>query len=73
VKEIARFMNVYLQTIFAPVITTFLFYYIFSLSIGPYAKTVHDISYIAFLAPGLVMMAIMQNAFANPSSSLITS
>lgn len=70
-KEVGRFLNVYTQTIIAPVITTLLFYAVFALAFGGIAKTVGDIPYLAFLAPGLIMMTMVQNAFANTSSSIV--
>ncbi len=69
-KEIGRFMNVYIQTIFAPLITLGLFFTVFSLSIGG-DKQVFGVPYMHFLAPGLLMMTMIQNSFANSSSSLI--
>lgn len=70
-KEIGRFMNVYTQTIVAPVVTTLLFYAVFALAFGGIARTIGDIPYLEFLAPGLVMMTMVQNAFANTSSSMV--
>jgi len=71
-KEVGRFLNVYTQTIVAPVITTMLYYAIFALAFGGIAKTIGDgIPYLTFLAPGLIMMTMVQNAFANTSSSLM--
>lgn len=70
-KEISRFMNVYLQTLVAPVITTLLFYTIFALAFGGDVRMVGDIPFMKFLAPGLIMMTMVQNAFANTSSSLV--
>lgn len=70
-KEVGRFMSVYTQTIVAPVITTLLFYAVFALAFGGVARTIGDIPYMAFLAPGLVMMTMVQNAFANTSSSMV--
>lgn len=71
-KEVGRFLNVYTQTIVAPVITTMLYYAIFALAFGGIAKTIGDgIPYLTFLAPGLIMMTMVQNAFANTSSSLV--
>ena len=70
-KEIGRFMNVYTQTIMAPMITTLLFYAVFALAFGGITRTIGDISYLTFLAPGLLMMTMVQNAFANTSSSMI--
>ncbi len=72
-REIDRFVNVYLQTIIAPVITTLLFYTIFALAFGGVARQVGDIPFLEFLAPGLIMMVMVQNAFANTSSSIVIS
>lgn len=70
-KEVGRFVSVYTQTVVAPVITTLLFYAVFALAFGGVARTVGDMPYMTFLAPGLVMMTMVQNAFANTSSSLV--
>ncbi len=70
-KEIRRFLKVYLQTVVAPVATTLMFLAVFMLSMGRAVMTVHDVPFAQFLAPGLIMMAMVQNAFANTSSSLI--
>ena len=66
-----RFLKVYLQTVVAPVATTLMFLAIFMLSMGRAVVQVHDVPFARFLAPGLIMMAMVQNAFANTSSSLI--
>lgn len=68
-KEVGRFLNVYMQTIVAPVITLMMFFTVFSLSFKQHAGI--EISGLMFLAPGLLMMTMVQNAFANPASSLI--
>ncbi len=70
-RETSRFLKVYIQTIIAPVITTLIFLTIFSLAIGPLRGNINSIPFIQFLAPGLIMMAIIQNAFANATSSLM--
>ena len=70
-KEVGRFMNVYTQTVVAPVVTTLLFYAVFALAFGGVARTIGEIPYLVFLAPGLVMMTMVQNAFANTSSSMV--
>ncbi len=70
-KEIGRFINVYTQTIVAPVVTTLLYYAVFALAFGGLTMTVGEIPYLVFLAPGLVMMTMVQNAFANTSSSIV--
>jgi ABC-2 type transport system permease protein len=73
-KEIRRFVKVYTQTILAPVATALLFYLVFSLAMGGGApRTVDGVPYFNFLAPGLIMMAMTQNAFANTSSSVMVS
>jgi ABC-2 type transport system permease protein len=70
-KEVRRFLKVYFQTIVAPVVTTLLFLAIFALSIGRSTVLVAGVPFQQFLAPGLIMMAMTQNAFANTSSSLL--
>ncbi|CAA7619774.1 ABC-type multidrug transport system [Candidatus Terasakiella magnetica] len=70
-KEVRRFLKVYFQTIVAPVVTTLLFLAVFALAVGPVAAEVKGVPFIQFLAPGLIMMAMVQNAFANTSSSII--
>lgn len=70
-REVGRFMSVYTQTIIAPVVTMFMFYAVFMLAFGGMHRMVGDTPFAHFLAPGLIMMAMAQNAFANTSSSLI--
>lgn len=70
-REVGRFVKVYSQTIVAPVVTTLLFYAVFALAFGGLGKIVNDVPFLQFLAPGLVMMTMAQNSFANTSSSLI--
>ena len=70
-KEVRRFLNVYTQTLLAPIVTTLLFLAIFTLALGRSVQSAGGVGYAEFLAPGLIMMAIMQNAFANTSSSLV--
>jgi len=72
-KEVRRFMNVATQTVLAPVVTTLLFLAIFTLALGRAAPEVGGVTYAQFLAPGLVMMSMIQNAFANTSSSILIS
>ncbi len=72
-KEVRRFLNVFTQTVAAPVITTLLFLAIFTLALGRAVETVNGISFSVFLAPGLIIMAMAQNSFANTSSSLVIS
>ena len=72
-KELLRFYKVMLQTVIAPVITTLLYLLVFSHALGRHVVVYGQIEYTAFLIPGLVMMTIIQNAFANTSPSLIQS
>jgi len=76
-KEVRRFIKVYSQTVIAPVMTTLLFYLVFSLAMGgtpgAAARMVGQVPFFNFLAPGLIMMAMSQNAFANTSSSVMIS
>jgi ABC-2 type transport system permease protein len=72
-KELLRFWKVAFQTIGAPVLTTLLYLLIFSHVMQGQARVYGAVPYSAFLVPGLVMMAVLQNAFANSSSSLIQS
>lgn len=72
-KEILRFWKVGFQTVAAPVITAVLYLVIFGHVLEDHVKVYDRISYTAFLVPGLVMMSLLQNAFANSSSSLIQS
>lgn len=71
-KEVLRFWKVSFQTVAAPVLTSLLYLLIFSHVLDARVE-VHNVRYAAFLVPGLVMMSILQNAFANSSSSLIQS
>jgi len=70
-KEVRRFVKVATQTVLAPLVTTLLFLAIFSLALGRGGAEVGGVPYLQFLAPGLIMMAMVQNAFANTSSSII--
>ena len=72
-KEVLRFANVFTQTLLAPVITTLLFLAVFSLALGRAVDTINGIPFTTFLAPGLIVMAMVQNAFANTSSSVMVS
>lgn len=70
-REIRRFLSVPLQAIFAPVVTIVLFYAIFALAFDGESRIVGDIPFLKFLASGLIIMSMIQNAFVNTSSSLI--
>ncbi len=72
-KEILRFWKVGFQTVAAPVMTAILYLMIFGHVLEEHVKVYGTVSYTAFLLPGLVMMSVLQNAFANSSSSLIQS
>lgn len=69
-REVKRFMNVWSQTIMAPLINAALFLMIFTIAIGPQRGDVMGVPFITFLAPGILTMTVIQNAFANTSSSL---
>lgn len=70
-KEVRRFLKVFTQTLVSPLVTTLLFLAIFTLALGRSVQQIGGVSYAGFLFPGLVMMSMVQNAFANTSSSLI--
>ena len=72
-KEISRFMKVWLQTVIAPVVTALLYLLVFGHVLEGRVEVFEGVSYSAFLIPGLLMMTVIQNAFANTSSSLIQS
>ena len=72
-KEIIRFWKVVMQTVLAPVLTALLYLLIFSHVLEAHVQVYPGVSYTAFLMPGLIMMSVLQNAFANSSSSLIQS
>ena len=67
VKEVRRFFKVQLQTIWAPAVTNLLFLVIFTVALGGAGKTVLGHPFADFVAPGLIVMGMMQNAFANAS------
>jgi ABC-2 type transport system permease protein len=72
-KEVLRFWKVGFQTVAAPVLTAVLYMLIFGHVLQDHVKVYDKISYTAFLVPGLVMMSMLQNAFANSSSSMVQS
>jgi ABC-2 type transport system permease protein len=72
-KEILRFWKVSFQTVLAPVITALLYLTIFGHALRGHVQVYPGVEYTSFLIPGLVMMSVLQNAFANSSSSLIQS
>ncbi|ACG79351.1 ABC-2 type transporter [Phenylobacterium zucineum HLK1] len=69
-REVRRFMKVGMQTLAAPVVTALLYMLVFVVAVGG-GREVHGVDYGTFVAPGLVMMQILSNAFANSSSSLL--
>jgi ABC-2 type transport system permease protein len=71
-KEVRRFIKVQTQTIWAPAVTTLLFLVIFALALGQAKPEVLGVPFASFLAPGLIVMAMMQNAFANSSFSFLS-
>lgn len=70
-REVRRFLNVWTQTVMAPVITAVLFMTVFTLAFGSRRGDIGGVSFAEFLAPGILMMAVIQNAFANTSSSIM--
>ncbi|MBX9726902.1 MAG: ABC transporter permease [Rickettsiales bacterium] len=70
-RETWRFLKVWNQTLVAPMITTTIFLAIFALALGGNVRMVHGVHFVEFIAPGLIMMAMVQNAFANTSSSFM--
>ena len=72
-KEVLRFWKVGFQTVAAPVLTAVLYLLIFGHVLEDHVKVYDRLSYTAFLVPGLVMMSVLQNAFANSASSLVQS
>ena len=72
-KEVLRFWKVGFQTVAAPVLTAVLYMLIFGHVLSEHVKVYDKVSYTAFLVPGLVMMSVLQNAFANSASSLVQS
>ncbi|MCR9108218.1 ABC transporter permease [Marivita sp. XM-24bin2] len=72
-REILRFLNVWTQTLLAPLVTAGLFMLIFTIAIGPRRGEVMGVDFTTFIAPGILMMTVIQNAFANTSSSIVVS
>ena len=70
-REVWRYMKVWNQTLTAPVVTTLLFFMIFTVALGRGDIMMGTLPFDLFIAPGLIMMAVVQNAFANTSSSLM--
>lgn len=72
-REIVRFTCVFTQTIFPPVMSSFLYIFIFGFSLGGRIETVQGVPYLVFLIPGLMMMYVIEGSYANTSSSLFIS
>jgi ABC-2 type transport system permease protein len=71
IKEVRRFFKVQTQTVWAPAVTTLLYLVIFTVALGGAGRTVMGVPFADFLAPGLIVMGMLQNAFANSSFSLL--
>ena len=71
-KEVRRFLKVQTQTIWAPAVTTLLFLVIFTVALGREGREVLGVPFASFVAPGLIVMGMMQNSFANSSFSLLS-
>lgn len=72
-REIARFMKVLIQTVITPFVSSSLYLLVFGVSLGSQVNMGEGISYLAFLIPGLMMMGLMNNAFQNSSTSIVSS
>lgn len=70
-RELQRFLGVWSQTVLAPLVTAGLFLAIFSVAIGPRRGEVLGVDFTTFIAPGILMMTVIQNAFANSSASIL--
>lgn len=71
-REIGRFLKVWQQTVFGPLMTSLLFLFVFSVAIGKARPEIYGMEFSHFLAPGIIMMMILQNSFANTSSSIVS-
>ncbi|AHI06048.1 ABC transporter integral membrane protein [Bdellovibrio bacteriovorus W] len=72
-REIARFCKVLVQTVITPFVSSFLYLLIFGVSLGEQMSAQQGVSYLSFLIPGLMMMGLINNAFQNSSSSVVSS
>ena len=72
-REVMRFLKMPMQTLAAPAVTALLFLVVFSIALGRGTTTVNGVVFVQFMAPGLIMMAIIQNAFQNATSTLMIS
>ncbi|MCB0391069.1 MAG: ABC transporter permease [Bdellovibrionales bacterium] len=71
-KELRRFNKVFIQTVLTPLITSSLYLLIFGISLGKNINLLNNIPYLAFIIPGLVMMGVLNNAYQNSSTSIIS-
>ena len=69
-KEVQRFLKVGMQTVIGPAVSSLLFLAVFSLALGRSVISINDVSFSEFIAPGLIMMTMLQNSFANSASSI---
>ena len=69
IKEVKRFIKVAIQTIIGPAVSSLLFLAVFSLALSRSIETISGVNFNVFIAPGLIMMTILQNAFSNSASS----
>ena len=72
-REIYRFFSVFTQTIIPPIVSSFLYIFIFGFSLGQRIESIQGEPYLVFLVPGLVMMYVIEGAYSNTSSSLFIS
>lgn len=72
-REITRFVSVFNQTILPPIVSSFLYIFIFGFSIGAHLESIHGFSYLHYLVPGLMMMYVIEGSYVNTSSSLFIS
>ncbi|MSR78398.1 MAG: ABC transporter permease [Candidatus Omnitrophica bacterium] len=72
-REIYRFVSVFKQTIFPPVISSVLYFFVFGYSLGSRIPAIHGVPYMTFLIPGFMMMTVIESSYANTSSSLFIS
>ncbi len=72
-KEIKRFMKVVIQTVVSPIVSSFLYLLVFGVSLGSSVQLKSGMPYLSFLIPGLMVMGLINNAFQNSSSSIVTS
>ena len=70
IKEVRRFIKVGMQTIIGPAVSSLLFLAVFSLALGKSVQFIENIPFSTFIAPGLIMMTILQNSFSNSASSI---